>query len=539
MSEIKNTSEVMVDYLVAAGIDCIFGYPGDPNIDFIEAARRREMKLVLGSREGTIGFMAEAYGMLTGRPGVCMSTLGPGSTSMVNAVANAHLDRVPMLAISGQVNTRMEPYFTHQVADHNQIFSSISKWTVNMVPGSAGQIMRKALRVAVSERPGPVHITTPADVVGAPSEDSEVFLPPMTETQTPQVFATDPANADVARRIRNARKPVILTGISALRAGATPALKRFAEATGAPVVVSPMSKGVFPEDHPLYASTVDMACNKVVWDFLAEADLLVIVGFDAVELIKPWKLNVPSVHIDSTPNTDQIYAADTEVVGNIPNILDALTGDYGNGSAKDGEARVRTHRAKLTEGFYAGRVEGRINPTDVVDAMNGTLPADTIVSTDVGSHKILVGQGWQARQPKNFLMTNGLSSMGFSLPAAIAAKIVRPDQPVVCTTGDGGFSMVQGELRFAASRGLGIMVIVFCDNSLNRIELKQMNKQYPSELTRIEPTDIVKLAEAMDCDGVKVETAAALADVVAKAPGLTRPLVVQAVVDPAQYVAQF
>jgi acetolactate synthase-1/2/3 large subunit len=529
----------MVDHLAAAGIDTIFGYPGDPNIELIEAARRAGLRLVLGSREGTVGLMAEAAGMLTGRPGVCLSTLGPGSTSLTNAVANAYLDRVPMIAISGQISTTMEPYFTHQVVNHDQLYGSVTKWAVRMVPASAGAIMRKALRLAIAERPGPVHLTTAGDVVGAPCPDGEVRLPPLAPAAgAPQLFATDPGMADVAARLAEARRPVILTGISALRAGATAALVRLAERLGAAVVVSPMSKGVFPEDHPLYASTIDMACNDVVWEFLAESDLLLVAGFDAVELIKPWKLSVPAIHVDSVSNTDQIYAAGVELIGDIPFILNALA-DSVRGEAREGDARVASHREKLRETFYAGRKTGRLNPTDVIDAMNASLPAETIVSTDVGSHKLLVGQGWQARTPRAFLMTNGLSSMGFALPAAIAAKLTHPERPVVCTTGDGGFAMVQSELRTAASLRLGIMVVVFCDNSLNRIELKQMRRQYPSELTRIDPSDLVRIAEAMDCDGVRVETTDALADVIAKAAGLDRPLVVQAIIDPAQYDAQF
>jgi acetolactate synthase-1/2/3 large subunit len=186
-----------------------------------------------------------------------------------------------------------------------------------------------------------------------------------------------------------------------------------------------------------------------------------------------------------------------------------------------------------------GRTAGKLNPTDVVDAINETSTSDTIVTTDVGSHKLLIGQGWRATRPNAFLMTNGLSSMGFSLPAAIVAKLLERDRPVVCTIGDGGFAMVQGELQLAAALRLGIAVVVFCDNSLNRIELKQMVKNYPSVLTRIESTDLVKLAESMDCDGVRVDDQAGLTRVLAGTASLERPLVIEARIDPAQYLSQF
>jgi len=533
-----NTSQVIIQYLAAAGIRHIFGYPGDPSVEFLEAARREGMRFVLGTREGTAGLMAEACGQLTGRPGVCLSTLGPGSTNLVNAVAGAYLDRVPMLAISGQIERKREPYFTHQVVDHNRLFSPISKWVTALQPDTVATVMRKALRIACAERPGPVHITAAGDVVGAEATDREIRLPPMRALRTPQLFSTGAAEADPVKRLKSARRPVILAGISAAWSGASTSLVRLAETIGAPVVVAPMAKGVMPEDHPLYAGTLDMACNKFIWDFLKGADLLLAVGFDAVELVKPWTLSMPIIHIDTVPNTDQIYQAELEIVGDIPGILDAIAAASGS-LERWSAAEVAAHRARLKALYYAGRVNARLNPTDVVDAVRSVMPRDTIVSTDVGSHKMLVGQGWTTYAPRTLLMTNGLSSMGFSLPASIAAKLVHPDRPVVCFVGDGGLAMVQGELRVAASLKIDPIVVVFCDNSLNRIELKQIARQYPSWGTVIEPTDIAMLARAMGCDGVEVDSAEALESVLAGARAKDRPLVIGAKIDPAQYTAQF
>ncbi len=532
-----NVSEVMIAYLEAAGVRHVFGYPGDPSVEFMEAARRRGMAFVLGRREGTAGLMAQAYGTLTGRPGVCLSTLGPGSSNLVNAVANAWLDRVPLLAISGQIEGRREPFFTHQVLDHNRIFSPVSKWTTAIRPDSVATQMRKALRIATAERPGSVHLTTAADVVGAPASDDRILLPPAAEHRSVQVFAAAGVDGDPVKRLKNARRPVVLAGISAMRANAAAALVRFAETIGCPVIVAPMAKGVLPEDHAFYAGTLDMACNQTVWNFLQSADLLLCAGFDAVELIKPWSLAVPTLHIDSTPNTDQIYPAEIELVGSIPDILNALA-DACGALGRWSEAEVAAHRKGLREAYYAGRVAGKLNPTDVIDAVRAVLPRDTIASTDVGSHKLLAGQGWTTYAPRTLLMTNGLSSMGYSLPAAIAAKIVHPQRPVVSFIGDGGFAMVQGELGLAAALKLDPVVIVFCDGSLNRIELKQMKRNYPSWGTLIEPVDLAQLAPAMGCDGVMVDNAGALHDALARrAPG--RPLVIGAVIDPAQYAAQF
>ncbi len=533
-----NTSQVIIQYLAAAGIRHIFGYPGDPSVEFLEAARREGMRFVLCSREGTAGLMAEAYGQLTGRTGVCLSTLGPGATNLVNAVANAYLDRVPMLAISGQIERKREPYFTHQVVDHNRLFSPICKWTVAVQPDTVGTVMRKALRIACAERPGPVHLTTAADVVGAEASDDEIKLPPMRVLRTPQMFSVGAAEADPIKLLQSAGRPVILAGISAVWSGSTASLVHLAETIGAPVVVTPMAKGVMPEDHRYYAGTLDMACNKFIWDFLKGADLLLAVGFDAVELIKPWPLAATVIHIDTVPNTDQIYRSDLEIVGDIAHILEAIAAASGS-LERWSAGEIAAHLGKLKALYYAGRVHAHLNPTDVVNAVRAQMPRDTVASADVGSHKLLVGQGWTTYAPRTLLMTNGLSSMGFSLPAAIAAKLVHPDKPVVCFIGDGGLAMVQGELRVAASLKIDPVIVVFCDNSLNRIELKQMARHYPSWGTVIDASDMSLLARAMGCDGVNVDSVKALESVLAATRAKDRPLLIGAQIDPTQYAAQF
>ena len=536
--EDMNCSTVIARYLAAVGIRHIFGYPGDPNVEFIEATRRAGLEFVLARREGSAAFMAEACGQLTGLPGVCLSTLGPGASSLVNGVANAYLDRAPMLAFSGQIESAREETFTHQVLDHNRLFAPVSKWTTRIRPDTVSTVLRKALRVAVAERPGPVHITTPADVVGATATDDAIVLPPLApHAQLIQLFGVDGAT-DPGRALDGARRPVVIAGISAVRASAGPELTRFAETIGCPVVVAPMAKGIIAEDHPYFAGVLDMACSEFLWDFLRRADLILAVGFDAVELIKPWTPTAPVIHIDSTPNTDQIYAAETEIVGGIGEILDALGAAHG-GEAKWSEKEVKAHRDRLTELYYEGRVANSLNPTDVVDVVREAMPATTVATTDVGSHKLLVGQGWNTPAPKGLLMTNGLSSMGYGLPAAIAARLMLPDRPVVCFTGDGGFSMVQGEMRLAASLKLGIVVVVFCDHSLNRIELKQTARQYPAAGTRIDPTDMVRLAESMGCAGIMVSSSKALESALANNRDDSTPLLIGAEIDPTQYAAQF
>jgi acetolactate synthase-1/2/3 large subunit len=537
--ETKTTAAFLAQSIHQAGINHIFGYPGDPNLTFMEEAHRQGTQFVLARREGTAAFMADAYGQITGLPGVCMSTLGPGSTSMVNGVANAHLDRSPMIAISGQMHSGKEPTFTHQNVDHDLVFSPISKWTTRIGPESASTVMRKAFRTAVSERPGPVHITMPINDGNAVVKDNQFKLPPMAATsQAMQVFANNDVDPDPVKMIKNASKPIIVAGMAAARLGATAALTALAETLGVPVVVSPKGKGVISEEHPMFAGVIDMACSDLLWDFLGTADLVLCVGFDAVELIKPWSVKAPVIHIDAVENTDQIYPAQIELVGSIPAILNALTDVY-VGNQKWSENAIADHREKLFELYSSGAVAGALNPADVVSAAREVMPRDTIITMDVGSHKLLVGQGWTTYGTGRVMLTNGLSSMGFSLPGAMTAKILKPEQPVLCFTGDGGFAMVQSELGLAAELGLGLIVVVFRDGKLNRIELKQITKQYDVGSTTFDPGDLVKIAEGMGADGVRVESRKQLVKALEGAKNLTRPLLIEACIDPSQYLAQF
>jgi acetolactate synthase I/II/III large subunit len=534
-----STAALLAGYIHAAGVRHVFGYPGESVIDFMEASRQRGIEVVSAAREGTAAFMAEAAAMATGRPGVCLSTLGPGSTAVLNGVAAATLDRVPLLAVSGQIESSREQFFTHQVVDHGRLFAPVTKLALRLDPASADIVARKALRTAVAERPGAVHLTVTADAWPVPAGGGgDIVLPPL----APAAGTVDVhGDGDPLRDLRAARRPVILAGTAAVRCAAGPELTRLAELAGIPVVVSPMAKGVFAEDHPYFAGVLDMAGHRVLWDLLAGADLIVAAGFDPVELISPWSISTPVLHLDTTPNTDQVYASAHELVGNVAATLGWIAAHW-SGEPRWPEPEVAGHRARLRAAWQAGRVEGRLNPSDVVTIARAAAPADTVVTTDVGSHKIMVGQVWQASRPRSVLVSNGLSAMGFGVSAAIAARLSLPDRPVVALVGDGGFAMTATEMRIAAELGLPVTVVVFSDGSLNRIELRQQLMGYPPTATRMGGTDLAALAEAMGCDGVRVDTPAGLEKALAglgARSSATRPLIVEARIDPAQYEAQF
>ena len=321
-------------------------------------------------REGTAAFMAEAAAMTSGRPGVCLSTLGPGSTAVLNGVASATLDRVPVLAVSGQIESSREQFFTHQVVDHDRMFAPVSKLALRLDPASADTVIRKALRTAVAERPGAVHLTVTADAWPVPAE-GQVSLPPL----APAAASVDVhGDGDPVRTLTAARRPVILAGIAALRCAAGPELVRLAELAGIPVVVSPMAKGVFPEDHPYFAGVLDMAGYRVVWDLLAGADLILAAGFDPVELISPWSVATPVLHLDTTPNTDQVYASAHELTGHVGAILGWLSAQWA-GEPRWAETEVAAHRARLRAAWLAGRADGQAEPLRRGVDRQGSRPA--------------------------------------------------------------------------------------------------------------------------------------------------------------------
>lgn len=528
-------AETIASFLGDAGISRVFGYPGDPNVELIEALRLAGIEFVLARREGTAGFMAEADGLLGSRPGVAISTLGPGSTALVNAVANAYLDRAPMLAISGQITAQLEGLFTHQVIDHGRLFAPVTKWATRVDARTVGHTLRRAHRTATAERPGPVHLTTHADTLTRPAGDVASVPPFGPSSGIAGVHGGTPR--DVVAAIDRARKPVALVGPAVVRADATHALRRYVERTTTPVVVSPMAKGALDEQHACFVGTIDMACAAVIQELLAASDLVLAIGFDPAELIKSLP-SVPMLHIDAIENVDQVYAADLEVVGGITATLEWLTQAVADGP-RWSEQAIAGIRGQIHDGMRAGAVPGRLNPSDVLDALISETPPDAIVTTDVGSHKLLVSQGWPSRAPHSFLVSNGLSAMGFALPAGIAAQLRHPERPVVITVGDGGFAMVAGELQVAASLGLRLLVVVLVDESLNRIELKQQVRDYPSIGTRIDPSDIARVAEGFGCIGATATTPAELQSILAAPRPAGQPLVVDARIDPTQYRAQF
>jgi acetolactate synthase-1/2/3 large subunit len=344
---------------------------------------------------------------------------------------------------------------------------------------------------------------------------------------------------DLASTLRQARRPIALVGHSAVRAGAGGALGRFVDAWGVPVLTTPKAKGLLPETHPLWAGVIDMAGARCLEAFIGQADLLMSIGLDGAELIYDWRHSIATVHLDSVPNLDYVYESELDVVGDIGGCLEGVAGLAAAGSQpKWSETEVARHRTDWRNRILIQGTDG-LAPSQVVLAAREVLPPHTLATCDSGSHKMIVGALWQTPQPARFAVSNGLSTMGYSVPAALSAKLLEPDRPVVAFTGDGGFAMIEAELGTAVDRQLPIIVLVFNDGSLDRILRKQVVQGYPPFGSTFGNPEFVKLSQAHGAVGYSVRTVDELQRSLAAALTAQGPIVIDAQINPDEYAIQF
>jgi acetolactate synthase-1/2/3 large subunit len=294
----------------------------------------------------------------------------------------------------------------------------------------------------------------------------------------------------------------VIVGAGALHPGTADEVRSLARALNAPVATTPKAKGVFAEDHPLFAGTLEMAGDGIIIEFLRQADALVLVGVDAVEFDKPWRLSSPTVHVDTQPNRDAYYAADVEIVGDIGKALHALAAEP-RPSAWRLEELV-THRGSLRA--YTRRDGSGLHPRDVVDEVHAAMSRDAIATSDVGAHKLLVGQAWPAYEPLTFFMANGLSSMGYSIPVAAAARLVHPKRQIVAFIGDGGLGMYLGELETLVRAQIDLLIVTFVDGSLELIRRAQMGRGVPTDGVSFANPDYAALGRAFGVHAVEMST---------------------------------
>jgi len=472
-----NVARNVVGALRDMGVRHIFGVPSGGWVDYMEAIRTTDgIDFVLASHEGGAGFMADICGRLTGAPGVCFGTFGPGATNLATGVGGATLDRSPMIALTDEMPASLRGRTVQMAIDHQALFAPLTKATMRIEADSAVATLADAARIALSGRPGAVH-------VGLPQGMSAVAV----EQATVGSIVTDPVPAPAASDIdalvaafAAAEKPVLAIGLGAVHAGVQDRIVALAERFGLPVLLTPMAKGMVAEDHPNYAGVLFHALSDMVGKTHAEADLVVAVGYDPIEFnYESWMkdgLTLASIDVAPADIDRDKHPVAADVVGAIAPALDALLALPAAVKRWDLEALAERKAAMFAK--LAGR-DGPFGPCAALDVLRDVLPDDGIMTCDVGAHTHLIGQHWRTPKPGTQIMTNGWSAMGFGLPAAIAAKLCRPDTPVCCVLGDGGFLMTVGELATAVREKLPIVIVVFTDNDLALIRIKQERKQNP------------------------------------------------------------
>jgi acetolactate synthase I/II/III large subunit len=527
-----NNADLIVATLKANGIRHGFGIPSGNVLPLMEAMRKGGVEFVLTAHEGSAGFAADVTGRMTGAPGLCIATLGPGATNLATGVGSAFLDRSPMIAITCNLNSDQLGRRIQMWIDHHALFKPITKATLPLEPGRIAETMTQAIALALSEPKGPVHLDLPEDVALAATNEA-VAAPAQPPSLAP---APDAAIARAAELIAAARRPIAVLGSTAMRVADPRLLCSVIERHGLPFATTTMAKGMIDEDHPLALGCIERACRQVQRKFLRSADLIVGLGYDTVEVeYEAWIGDGPLLQIDIEPAD---VAPSVKLVHQVIGELDASLAQLAALPAAANLWSAET-LAEHRRSFQAALRPAAASFTAhaAIDAVRRALPREGVLAFDVGAHTHQIASQWTARAPKTFQITNGWSSMGFGLPGAIAAKLARPDLPVVCLLGDGCFQMTCGEVATAKRLGITLPVVVLDDRWLALIKVKQIRRQFPLYGTELQAEDYrappahyfgVPALAANSVDALEAAVKAALA-----ANGTT---VIEAVVDSEHYV---
>jgi acetolactate synthase-1/2/3 large subunit len=476
-------AEAMAQTLARRGVRFAFGLPGGEIVAFLDACRQAGVRFLLTGHESSAAWMAQVVGQMTGVPGLCVATLGPGATNLITGVANAWLDRAPMLAVTAQIPSRAIDTLTHQRLPLEKLFAAVSKGSFSIGDGDAVEILDRGMDLAAAPRPGPVHVALPSDVAVeeyVSREQPRHSLSPLAETA---------ATVDeIAARVNASERPLVLLGLAA-----TPAVRELIEKLQAPFLVTPKAKGIASEDHPLFAGVASgMAIDKEILETIGSADLILAVGFDPVECDKTWFADTPVVALDTAAMTAGNYRP-LEAVGDLRSMLGQLAA--GITIAKPWPAEILESRRAAIHRTPLESNTG-LSPLRLIEELRSVFPRHGIATCDVGSHKLVMGQFWRCYEPGTFLMSNGLSGMGFGIPAAIAAQLVSPDKPVLAVVGDGGMLMMVHDLALIRELALPVIIVVLSDRSLSLIRVSAERRGFPPYGVDFNPPDFVRIAQA-------------------------------------------
>ncbi|MDU0353963.1 acetolactate synthase large subunit [Paraglaciecola aquimarina] len=504
-------SDLFIKALEAEGVEYIFGIPGEENLDLLESMRDSNIKLILTRHEQGAGFMAATYGRLTGKVGVCLSTLGPGATNLVTPAAYAQLGAMPMMMITGQKPVKTSKQGRFQVIDAVDMMRPITKYTTQLVSGDRiPSAIREAFRLAHEERPGAVHIELPEDIA---AEQTTAKLLSASVSRRP--IAEYKSINKAAGMIHDAKTPLLLIGAGANRKLTSKMLREFVDKTGIPYVTTQLGKGVLDERDDLFMGNTALSSGDFVHRVIDGADLIINVGHDVVEkppFFMSHNDNRQVIHINfETAAVDPVYFPQLEVIGDIANSIWQIKEQISANPTWDFSFFKKVH-----EGYLTHKAESEnddrfpILPERFVRDIREAMPDDGIVTLDNGVYKIWFARNYPAALPNTLLLDNALATMGAGLPSAMAAKMVHPTKPVITVCGDGGFMMNSQELETAVRLNLHIVVIILRDDAYGMIKWKQANMEFENFGLDYGNPDFVKYVESYGGKGWRIDSAAGL-----------------------------
>ncbi|MHC2364473.1 acetolactate synthase-1/2/3 large subunit [Rhizobium leguminosarum] len=496
-------SDLLVAALENEGVDRIFGIPGEENLDVVESIRKSSIELVLTRHEQAAAFMAATYGRLTGKPGVCLTTLGPGALNLSTGAAYALLGAMPMVMITGQKGILSSRQARFQVVDVVASMKPLTKLARQIVsPQMIPTTVREAFRIAQEERPGPVHLELPEDIAAEECQEVALIAPHQLELPTASEAALNRAAALIAA----AKRPLLMFGAAASRPRSTSDIAQFVIRTRIPFFTTQMGKGTVPGGTELYMGTAALSERDYVHEAIEQADLIVTIGHDTIE--KPpfimGKGGPKVVHIGYQPATvEQVYFPQSEVIGDIGPSLKALA-DCLEGKLPNAQALLHL-RERILERIAARATEDRFTPQRLVHDIREVMPHDGILALDNGMYKIWFARNYRTRMANTLLLDNALATMGAGLPSAMVASMLYPERRVMAICGDGGFMMNSQELETAVRLKLNLVVLVIEDNAYGMIRWKQAVDEFPDFGMTFGNPDFVKYAESYGARGTRVD----------------------------------
>jgi acetolactate synthase-1/2/3 large subunit len=524
-------SELIVKCLESEGVKYMFGVPGEENIAVMDALLDSKIEFITTRHETGAAFMAGMMGRLTGKPGVCLATLGPGATNMLTGVATGNMDRTPLVAIAGQAGLNRLHKESHQAYDLVSMYRPVTKWSATIqVKETVPEIVRKAFKVASSEKPGGTFIELPEDVA-----DLETDGQPLSSSSQGIAVASTESLQAVADHINQAKRPLLISGNGVIRLKGEEELVAFAEKIQSPVAETFMGKGAISWTHPLSLMTIGLTDKDYVNQALDMADLIITVGYDMTEIPPTrWdpKGGIPIIHIDTQPaEVDAAYPVTLSLLGDIKENLKKLTDAVK--PRNEASLKILKIRDHILQEFNSFRDDTHfpVKPQKIVYDLRSVMGEEDIAISDVGAHKMWMARMYHCYKPNTCLISNGLASMGVAVPGAIGAKLARPDRKVVAVVGDGGFLMTGMELETAVRLKLPLVILIWKDKGYGLIEWKQQKKYKRASHIRFGDPDFVALSEAFGAKGVRVEKTEDLQAILKMALAEQGPVVIECPVD--------